>query len=74
MTWLPASIELDHVATYPLVALLAAIAGLIGIVFKNVLHKTEYLCDRAWPRPGWNSRRSECLMLGPLLFALALLG
>ncbi len=46
LTQLPAGIELDHIANYLLVALLAAIAGLIGVVFKIVLYKTEDLCDR----------------------------
>ena len=36
---------------YLLIALLAVIAGLIGVGFKTVLYKIEDLCDRVWKRP-----------------------
>ncbi len=71
LTKLPAGIELNHIANYLLVALLAAIAGLIGIVFKNVLYKTEDLCDRAWgKRPDWARPAVGGIVLGLLLLAV----
>jgi len=71
LTQLPAGIELDHIANYLLVALLAAIAGLIGVVFKIVLYKTEDLCDRAWRhRPDWARPAVGGIVLGVLLLAV----
>ncbi|OBF58617.1 chloride channel protein [Mycobacterium sp. 852002-53434_SCH5985345] len=71
LTQLPAGIELNHIANYLLVALLAAIAGLIGILFKNVLYKTEDLCDRAWGgRPDWARPAVGGIVLGLLLLAV----
>ncbi|OBH93254.1 chloride channel protein [Mycobacterium sp. E2733] len=71
LTQLPAGIELNHIANYLLVALLAAIAGLIGISFKNVLYKTEDLCDRVWGgRPDWARPAVGGIVLGLLLLAL----
>lgn len=71
LTQLPAGIQLDHIANYLLVALLAAIAGLIGILFKNVLYKTEDLCDRLWgDRPDWARPAVGGIVLGLLLLAV----
>ncbi len=71
LTQLPAGIALDHIANYLLVALLAAIAGLIGVVFKNVLYKTEDLCDRLWGhRPDWARPAVGGIVLGLLLLAV----
>ncbi|OBI39563.1 chloride channel protein [Mycobacterium sp. E1386] len=71
LTQLPAGIELNHIANYVLVALLAAIAGLIGILFKNVLYKTEDLCDRVWGgRPDWARPAVGGIVLGLLLLAV----
>lgn len=71
LTELPAGIELNHIANYLLVALLAAIAGLIGILFKNVLYKTEDLCDRVWGgRPDWARPAVGGIVLGLLLLAV----
>jgi chloride channel protein, CIC family len=71
LTQLPAGIELDHIANYLLVAVLAAIAGLIGVVFKIVLYKTEDLCDRAWRhRPDWARPAVGGIVLGVLLLAV----
>jgi hypothetical protein len=39
---------LHHAHTYLLIALLAVVAGLVGRGFKNVLYKTEDLCDPIW--------------------------
>lgn len=71
LTQLPEGIELNHIANYLLVALLAAIAGLLGIVFKNVLYKTEDLCDRIWgQRPEWARPAVGGIVLGLLLLAV----
>src|SRR6201998_1239474 len=71
LTQLPAGIELDHIANYLLVALLAAIAGLIGVFFTNVLYKTEDLCDRVWRhRPDWARPAGGGVVLGLLLLAV----
>lgn len=71
LTQLPAGIELDHIANYLLVALLAAIAGLIGVVFTKVLYATEDLCDRVWGRrPAWARPAVGGIALGLLLLAV----
>ncbi|OBB80708.1 chloride channel protein [Mycobacterium colombiense] len=71
LTQLPEGIELNHIANYLLVALLAAIAGLLGIVFKNVLYKTEDVCDRLWGgRPDWARPAVGGIVLGLLLLAV----
>jgi CIC family chloride channel protein len=71
LTELPAGIELDHIANYLLVALLAAIAGLLGILFKTVLYKTEDVCDRLWgQRPEWARPAVGGIVLGLLLLAV----
>lgn len=71
LTQLPTGIELDHIANYLLVAILAAIAGLIGVVFKSVLYYTEDLCDRVWRRrPDWARPAVGGIVLGLLLLAV----
>jgi CIC family chloride channel protein len=71
LTQLPAGIELDHIANYLLVALLAAIAGLIGVIFTKVLYTTEDLCDRVWrQRPDWARPAVGGIVLGLLLLAV----
>ena len=71
LTQLPAGIQLDHIANYLLVALLAAIAGLIGILFTKVLYKTEDVCDRVWRhRPDWARPAVGGIVLGLLLLAV----
>lgn len=71
LTKLPEGIELNHIANYLLIALLAAVAGVLGIVFKNVLYKTEDLCDRLWgERPDWARPAVGGLVLGLLLLAV----
>lgn len=71
LTQLPEGIELNHIANYLLIALLAAGAGLLGILFKNVLYKTEDLCDRIWgQRPDWARPAVGGLVLGLLLLAM----
>jgi chloride channel protein, CIC family len=71
LTQLPAGIGLNHIANYLLVALLAAIAGLIGVFFTNVLYKTEDLCDRVWRRrPDWARPAVGGIVFGLLLLAV----
>ena len=61
----PAGITLQHPRNYLLVAVLAVLAALLGLLFKTVLYKTEDVCDRVWavrsgrgPRPAaWCSGR-----------------
>ena len=45
--------HVDHLAQYPLFALLGVIAGLIGVVFSKVLYAIEDACDWAWRGPEW---------------------
>ena len=42
----PSGIALGHARNYLLVALLAVVAAVLGLAFKNVLYKTEDVCDR----------------------------
>ena len=71
LTQLPAGIALDHIANYLLVALLAAIAGLIGVIFTKVLYAIEDLCDRVWgDRPDWARPAVGGIVLGLLLLAV----
>jgi chloride channel protein, CIC family len=71
LTGFPSGIELHHPRNYLLVALLAVAAALIGIGFKNVLYKTEDLCDRAWrDRPEWARPAVGGIALGLLLLAV----
>ncbi len=71
LTQLPAGIELDHIANYLLIAVLAAFAGLLGILFKTVLYKTEDVCDRLWGnRPEWARPAVGGIVLGLLLLAV----
>ncbi|HZE15938.1 MAG TPA: chloride channel protein, partial [Mycobacterium sp.] len=71
LTGIPPGIELNHIANYLLVALLAVIAALIGVAFKNVLYKTEDVCDRVWrQRPEWARPAVGGIVLGLLLLAV----
>jgi CIC family chloride channel protein len=70
-TQLPADISLHHVYNYLLVAVLAVIAALIGLAFKNILYKIEDLCDKLWGnRPEWARPAVGGIVLGLLLLAL----
>lgn len=70
-TQLPAGIALHHDYNYLLVALLAVIAALIGLGFKQVLYKIEDLCDRVWRnRPEWARPAVGGVLLGLLLLAV----
>ena len=67
----PPGIVLHHPQNYLLVALLAVLATLIGIGFKNVLYTVEDLCDRAWRgRPEWARPAVGGIVLGLLLLAI----
>jgi CIC family chloride channel protein len=67
----PPGIALHHTSSYLLVALLAVIAALLGLAFKNILYKTEDICDRAWKnRPEWARPAAGGILLGLLLLAV----
>jgi chloride channel protein, CIC family len=67
----PAGITLQHPRDYLLVAVLAVLAALMGLLFKAVLYKAEDLCDRAWgSRPDWARPAAGGLLLGLLLLAV----
>ena len=67
----PAGIVLQHPRNYLLVAVLAVLAALLGLLFKTVLYKTEDVCDRVWgSRPEWARPAAGGLVLGALLLAV----
>ena len=67
----PSGIALPHPADYLLVAALAVVAGLIGLLFKAVVYKMEDLWDAAWKnRPEWARPAIGGIALGLLLLAL----
>ncbi len=67
----PAGISLVHPADYLLVAVLAVLAGLIGLLFKAVVYKMEDLWDAAWKnRPEWARPAIGGIALGLILLAL----
>ncbi|HEX4291966.1 MAG TPA: chloride channel protein, partial [Trebonia sp.] len=67
----PAGIALGSPRNYLLVAVLAVIAALMGLTFKNVLYKVEDWCDAIWKgRPEWARPAVLGLVFGLLLLAL----
>ena len=67
----PSGIALGHARNYLLVALLAVVAALLGLAFKNVLYKTEDVCDRLWRhRPEWARPAVGGVALGLLLLVV----
>jgi CIC family chloride channel protein len=67
----PAGITLQHPRNYLLIAVLAVIAALMGLAFKNVLYKIEDWCDALWKgRPEWARPAVLGLLFGLLLLAL----
>jgi chloride channel protein, CIC family len=67
----PSGISLVHPRDYLLVAVLAVVAGLIGLAFKAVLYKMEDGWDRLWGnRPEWARPAMGGVALGLLLLAL----
>jgi CIC family chloride channel protein len=67
----PAGITLQHPRNYLLIAVLAVIAALMGLAFKNVLYKIEDWCDALWKgRPEWARPAVLGIVFGLLLLAL----
>jgi CIC family chloride channel protein len=67
----PAGIVLHDPRNYLLVAVLAVIAALIGLLFKTVLYRVEDLCDRIWKgRPEWVRPAVGGILLGLVLLAV----
>jgi chloride channel protein, CIC family len=67
----PAGIALPHPGDYLLVAALAVLAGLIGLLFKNAVYQAEDRWDAAWKnRPEWARPAFGGLALGLVLLAL----
>jgi CIC family chloride channel protein len=67
----PVGITLRHPQNYLLIAVLAVLAALMGLLFKAVLYKTEDLCDRLWgSRPEWARPAAGGIVLGLLLLAI----
>ena len=67
----PAGLALGSPRNYLLVAVLAVIAALMGLAFKNVLYKVEDWCDALWKgRPEWARPAVLGLGFGLLLLAL----
>ncbi|HWR47848.1 MAG TPA: chloride channel protein [Pseudonocardiaceae bacterium] len=68
---LPAGIALHHTYNYLLVTVLAVLAALIGVGFRNLLYKIEDLCDLVWRhRPEWARPAVGGVVLGLLLLAV----
>jgi chloride channel protein, CIC family len=67
----PSGITLVHPGDYLLVAVLAVIAALIGMLFKGVVYKMEDLWDLTWKnRPEWARPAIGGVALGLILLAL----
>jgi CIC family chloride channel protein len=67
----PSGIALGSPRNYLLVAVLAVLAALTGLAFKNVLYKIEDWCDALWKgRPEWARPVVLGLAFGLLLLAL----
>ena len=71
LTGFPSGIALHNPTDYLLIAVLAVIAALIGLLFKTVLYKMEDLWDLIWKRrPEWARPAVGGIVLGLLLLAL----
>jgi CIC family chloride channel protein len=71
LTGFPTGIALHNPRNYLLIAVLAVVAALIGLLFKTVLYKMEDLWDLIWKgRPEWARPAVGGLLLGLLLLAL----
>ncbi|GAA1902505.1 chloride channel protein [Lapillicoccus jejuensis] len=62
--------HVDHLAQYPLFALLGVLAGLVGVGFSRVLYAVEDACDWAWRGPEWLRPATGGLLLGLVLLVL----
>ena len=68
---IPHNLVLTNDITYLLMAVLAILAGLIGIAFKTVLYRMEDHADALWKgRPEWARPAVGGILLGLLLLAL----
>ena len=67
----PSGIVLHDPRNYVLIAVLAVVAALIGLLFKSVLYGLEDLADKLWKgRPEWLRPAVGGLVLGLVLLAL----
>ena len=67
----PVGIGLHHARTYLLVAVLAVIAGLIGLAFAKIVYLVEDRCDAVWKnRPEWARPAVGGIVLGLVLLAI----
>jgi CIC family chloride channel protein len=67
----PSGIALHDPRNYLLIAVLAVAAGLVGVLFKNVVYKMEDLWDLAWKgRPEWARPAIGGVLLGLVLLAI----
>jgi CIC family chloride channel protein len=62
--------QVEHVVQYPLFAVLALIAGVVGVAFSRVLYGVEDVCDWAWRGPEWARPAVGGILLGLLLLLL----
>jgi chloride channel protein, CIC family len=70
-TAIPHGLSVSNDTTYLLIAVLAVLAGLIGIGFKTVLYGLEDKVDALWKgRPEWARPATGGIALGLLLLAL----
>lgn len=60
----------DHIAQYPMFALLGVLAGLVGVAFSRTLYAIEDACDWAWRGPEWARPAVGGLLLGLVLLVL----
>jgi CIC family chloride channel protein len=67
----PTTIHLVHPADYLLIAVLAVLAGLVGVLFKNVVYRMEDVWDVVWKhRPEWARPAVGGFALGLVLLVL----
>jgi CIC family chloride channel protein len=62
--------QVEHVVQYPLFAVLALIAGVVGVIFSRVLYGVEDVCDWVWRGPEWARPAVGGILLGLLLLLL----
>jgi CIC family chloride channel protein len=62
--------QVTHVVQYPLFAVLALVAGVVGVIFSRVLYGVEDACDWAWRGPEWARPAVGGILLGLLLLLL----
>lgn len=71
LTGFPSGTSLHHPADYLLIAVLAVLAGLVGLMFKTVLYAIEDLGDKLWKgRPEWARPAVGGIVLGLILLAV----